>query len=574
MIEECDCVIVGAGIAGLSAALRAASFSKVVVVTKVYAPRSHSGAAQGGIAASLGNEEEDRWEWHMFDTVKGGDYLTDQDAAEVLALEAPGAVYELEQIGVPFSRNEKGRIEQRRFGGHTRDFGKSPVKRACYASDRTGRVIMDALYDQCIFRDIDIVDEFFVTQLLLSDGRCRGIAGYNIATGETRVFHAKAVLLATGGCGRVFKTTSTSFASTADGFGLALDAGLPLEDMEFVQFHPTGLHGLGILISEAARGEGGVLRNNAGERFMERYAPTLKDLAPRDIVSRAILTEIREGRGINRSDYVHLDLTGIGRDKLEEKLSEITSFVKTYVGIDPSQSPVPVAPTCHYMMGGIPTDLDGRVLNDEKNSVVSGLYAVGECACVSVHGANRLGCNSLVDLVVFGRRAGDDIVKFVKDNSLEPLASDAESSAQEKTSRLLSSEGSERVFLLRREMQNIMTDKCSVFRNSKELGNALEAIRVLRSRYQNLGLQYKGKAFNYELEESLELDNMLKAAEAIAFAALQRQESRGAHFRSDFPDRDDEKWLKHSLVFPRERELRIEYKPVSVTRFKPQARRY
>ena len=406
MIHEFDVVIVGAGIAGMTAALAASETCNIAVISKVYASRSHSGAAQGGIAAALGNEEEDRWEWHMFDTVKGSDYLADQNMAEILAREAPERVIELEHLGVPFSRNEKGTIEQRRFGGHTRNFGEAPVKRACYASDRTGRVIMDTLYDHCMVRGVKIFNEVFVTSLLTSDGRCFGVSGYELATGEPVVFHAKAVLLATGGCGRIFQTTSMSFAATGDGFALAFEAGVPLEDMEFVQFHPTGIHGLGILVSEAARAEGGVLRNGKGERFMERYAPTLKDLAPRDIISRAILTEVAEGRGIEGSDYVYLDLTHLGKEQLQQKLSEVTSFVKTYLGIDASESPIPVAPTCHYMMGGIPTDAQGRVLADEKSTVVPGLYAAGECACVSVHGANRLGTNSLVDLVVFGKRAG------------------------------------------------------------------------------------------------------------------------------------------------------------------------
>ena len=414
MIYQYDAVIVGAGIAGLTAALKASETCNVAVISKVYASRSHSGSAQGGMAAALGNEEEDHWEWHMFDTVKGGDYLADQDMCEILAREAPQRVVELEHLGVPFSRNSEGKIEQRRFGGHTRNFGEAPVRRACYASDRTGRVIMDTLYDHCLVRGVKIFDEVFVTSLLTSEGRCCGVAGYELATGEPAVFHAKAVLLATGGCGRIFKTTSMSFAATGDGFALAFDAGIPLEDMEFVQFHPTGIHGLGILVSEAARAEGGILRNGIGERFMERYAPTLKDLAPRDIISRAILTEVAEGRGVEGSDYVYLDLTHLGKEQLQLKLEEVTSFVKTYLGIDASVSPIPVAPTCHYMMGGIPTDAQGRVLADEKSAVLPGLYAAGECACVSVHGANRLGTNSLVDLVVFGKRAGADITEYAR----------------------------------------------------------------------------------------------------------------------------------------------------------------
>jgi succinate dehydrogenase / fumarate reductase flavoprotein subunit len=578
VIHQFDAVIVGAGIAGLTAALKAAETCSVAVVSKVYASRSHSGAAQGGIAASLGNEEEDKWEWHMFDIVKGSDYLADQDMVEILARQAPNAIIELEHLGVPFSRNKDGKIEQRRFGGHTRNFGEAPIKRACYASDRTGRVIMDTLFDHCLVRGVKIYDEVFITSLLMSGHRCCGVGGYAIATGELMIFHSKVVMLATGGCGRVFETTSNAFASTGDGLSLALDSGVPLEDMEFVQFHPTGIYGLGILVSEAARAEGGVLRNNSGERFMDRYAPTIKDLAPRDIISRAILTEIREGRGIGGRDYVHLDLTGLGEQRLEEKLSEVTSFVKTYLGIDPSESPIPVAPTCHYMMGGIPTDSEGRVLTDEKtdekNTIIPGLYAAGECACVSVHGANRLGTNSLIDLVVFGKRAGVNIIKYVKENSLAPLPSDIEATVAKQSDHMLESHGEERCPKIREEMQKVMTDRCSVFRDRRRLEQALNEIHELRSRYTELGLTNKKRSFNYELEEALELGNMLKISEAIVLSALQREESRGAHYRVDFPARNDESWLKHTLVFQTSEGFEFRYKPVTVTQFQPESRRY
>ena len=510
----------------------------------------------------------------MFDTVKGSDYLADQDIAEILAREAPQSIIELEHLGVPFSRNSAGKIEQRRFGGHTRNFGEAPVKRACYASDRTGRVIMDTLYDQCLVRGVKIFDEVFVTSLLTSEGRCCGAAGYQLATGEIQVFHAKAVMLATGGCGRIFKTASTSFASTADGFQLTFDAGVPLEDMEFVQFHPTGIYGLGILVSEAARAEGGVLLNGDGERFMERYAPTLKDLAPRDIISRAILTEIQQGKGVNGEDYVHLDLTRLGKEALEKKLSEVTSFVKTYLGIDASQQPIPVAPTCHYMMGGIPTDAQSRALKDGKTTAYPGLYAAGECACVSVHGANRLGTNSLVDLVVFGRRAGIDIASYVKANPFPRLPQNAEEAAAAPMNHLLQSEGAEKAVTIRDEMQTVMMHLCSVFRDKQGLETALSKIRELKTRYANLGLNCKAKNFNYELEEAFELGNMLKAAETIVYSALEREESRGAHFRSDFPDRKDEAWLKHTLVFQTPSGLQAKYKPVVAGRFEPKARTY
>jgi succinate dehydrogenase / fumarate reductase flavoprotein subunit len=574
MIREFDVVIVGAGIAGLTAALKAAKSCNVAVISKVHASRSHSGAAQGGMAAALGNEEEDHWEWHMFDMVKGSDYLADQDMCEILACEASERVIELEHMGVPFSRNDQGKIEQRRFGGHTRNYGEAPVRRACFASDRTGRAIMDTLYDHCLVCGVKIYDEVFVKSLLFSGNSCCGVSGYMLATGETTVFHAKAVLLATGGCGRVFRTTSTSFASTADGFQLALDAGVPLEDMEFVQFHPTGIHGLGILVSEAARAEGGILRNGLGEQFMERYAPTLKDLAPRDIISRAILTEIQQGRGVEGADYVFLDLTHLDKVQMEQKLSEVTSFVKTYLGIDPGKALIPVAPTCHYIMGGIPTDAGGRVLADGKALPVPGLYAAGECACVSVHGANRLGTNSLADLVVFGRRAGLDIMRYVKENEMAPLPPDVETVASNEISRMLESKGMEQVFRIRDEMQNVMTLLCSVFREKNGLKKAQEKIVDLKGKFLQVGLMNKGRNFNFELEEAFEIGNMLKAAEVIVFAALQREESRGAHYRSDFPERNDAAWLKHSLVFQTSKGLVMQYKPVTVTRFEPKARSY
>ena len=574
MIHQYDAVIVGAGIAGLTAALKASESCRVAVVSKVYASRSHSGAAQGGMAASLGNEEEDHWEWHMFDTVKGSDYLADQDIAEILAKEAPERIIELEHLGVPFSRNSQGKIDQRRFGGHTRNFGEAPVKRACYASDRTGRVTMDALYDHCMVGGVKIYQEVFLRSLLFSEGRCCGVSGYVLASGEPIVLHSKAVLLATGGCGKIFRTASTSFASTADGFQLAIDAGLPLEDMEFVQFHPTGIHGLGILVSEAARAEGGILKNGLGERFMEGYAPTLKDLAPRDIISRAILTEIQQGRGVNGEDYVLLDLTHLGKEQLEKKLSEVTGFVKTYLGIEADKEPIPVAPTCHYMMGGIPTDSNGRVLSDGKSEVAAGLYAAGECACVSVHGANRLGTNSLVDLVVFGRRAGIDIIRYVMENQLKPLPMLAEEAAKEEIAEMLGKAGKENVAAIRDGMQQTLSELCNVFRDESGLTKALHRIRELITRFSDLNLAYRGKSFNYELEEAFELGNMLKAAETIVFSALCRKESRGAHYRTDFADRNDADWLKHSLVFQTSNGLEIHYKPVVVTRFEPKERTY
>jgi succinate dehydrogenase / fumarate reductase flavoprotein subunit len=574
LIHEYDVVVVGGGIAGLYTALTAAEQCRVVVVSKVHVTRSHSVAAQGGIAASLGNEEEDRWEWHMFDTVKGSDYLADQDATEILAKEAPNDIVTLEHMGVPFTRNAQGKIEQRQFGGHTRQFGQAPVKRACYVSDRTGRAIMDTLYDRCQTKGIDFFNEIFILNLLFSGEHCCGVAGFEVATCKPIVFHAKAVVLATGGCGKIYKTTSNGFASTGDGFALAMDSLIPLEDMEFVQFHPTGIYGLGILISEAARAEGGVLRNRIGEPFMEHYAPTLKDLAPRDIISRAILTEIIEGRGIESKDFVHLDLTKIGKERLIEKLPEISSFVQTYLGIDPSEKPVPVAPTCHYMMGGIPTDCEGHVLNNDPGHSLPGLFAVGECACISVHGGNRLGCNSLIDLAVFGRRTGKSVINHAKERDLPSLPQQAESIVLEKIDCLLNSNGSERVPVLRTSMQCVMTQKCSVFRNGGELEQALGEIRHLKKRMLNVGLESKGKVFNYELQEALELENMLNISEVIIFSALQRRESRGAHYRNDYPTRNDDEWLRHTLVSLTPNGLKIIYKPVSITRFSPEKRKY
>src|SRR5512136_2040027 len=488
MIFQHDIVIVGAGLAGLRAAVECVGQANVAIVSKVLPTRSHSGVAQGGITAPLGNEEEDHWEWYFYDTVKGGDYLGDQDAIEILVKDSPRAVYELEHMGVPFSRTAEGKIAQRNFGGHTSDYGKRPVRRACYAADRTGRVVLDTLYDQCLQHQVKFYPEHYALSLVLERGRCRGIVTYDLATGELRFLQANAVLMATGGCGRIYKTTSNGFAGTGDGFGLALQAGIPLEDMEFVQFHPTGLYPLGILISEAARGEGGFLRNRLGERFMERYAPTVKDLAARDVVSRAILTEVREGRGIGGKDYVHLDLTHLGEEKIQERLWEIASFIRIYTGIDPVYDPVPVAPTCHYMMGGIPTDVDGRVFLDERGSIVHGLYAAGECACVSVHGATRLGCNSLLDLLVFGRRSGLAMKEKVKGIEHPSFSKDRLKSSEEKIARLLNHPGQEKIDPLRKKMRSVMMDYGSVFRDEDGLRTGMEEIQNLKGRYKEIGV--------------------------------------------------------------------------------------
>lgn len=510
----------------------------------------------------------------MFDTVKGGDYLGDQDAIKILTKDAPRAIYELEHMGVPFSRNERGMIAQRAFGGHTRDYGKAPVRRACYAADRTGRVTMDTLYEQSLRKEVEFYPELYILSLVGDGESSCGLIAYDLSTGEIHTFQAKAVLFATGGNGQIFKTTSNGFANTGDGIAMAYQSGVPLEDMEFIQFHPTGIHGLGVLVSEAARGEGGILRNGEGEPFMERYAPTVKDLAPRDIVARAIMMEVREGRGINGEDYVHLDLTHLGREWIEERLWEIASFSRIYVGVDPAEAPIPVQPTCHYLMGGIPTDSWGRVLAEGKGKHVRGLYAAGECACVSVHGANRLGCNSLLDLIVFGRRAGKEIASFISSHPHEPFPRNADEEVKGRVEGLLRSTGRERLHPLRQRMKETMMEYCSVFRDEQGLERALNEIRDLRERYRNVGLSNRGRRFNYELMEALELDNMLVQAEVILTSALIREESRGAHFREDFPKRDDSQWLKHTVATSTPTGPKIAFKPVTISLYQPALRTY
>ncbi len=559
-----DVLVIGAGISGLMVALEASKTIDVGVLSKVHSLRSHSGAAQGGIAASLGNEEEDRWEWHMFDTVKGGDYLADQDKVEVLVREAPSALIELENMGVPFTRNEQGTIAQRFFGGHTRDYGDTPVKRACYASDRTGRVIMNNVYDHALTRGVKVYNKHFALKLHIHDGKVAGVTCYDISSNEVKTIQAKAVVIATGGMGRVFKTTSNGNVATGDGLALALDTGVPLMDMEFVQFHPTGFHGLGVLVTEAARGQGGILRNRDGERFMEKYAPSILDLAPRDVVSRAILTEINEGRGINGEDYVLLDLTHLEKEVIEEKLGEITEISRNFLDIDPVSEPIPVAPTCHYMMGGIPCDVDGVVYG------VEGLFAVGETACVSVHGANRLGCNSLIDLAVFGKRAGKASAEYSSDCDYEALAPEG----MDIISDLLESEGDEEIHKIRAEMREIMTKYVSIFRSEESLLEALNEIKALRKRARRIRISHKGGVHNMELREALELRNMLSVADVVIVSAINRIESRGAHTRIDYPDRDDVHWLKHTLIWKKNGELEVSYKPVTITRFQPKERKY
>ncbi len=570
-----DAVIVGAGGAGLMAAIQLAGQANIAVVSKLYPPRSHTGAAQGGISAALGNTEEDRWEWHMFDTVKGGDYLVDQDAAEVLAREAVDAVIELEHMGLPFNRTPGGRIDQRRFGGHTRNYGEAPVRRACYAADRTGHMIIQTLYQQGIKHNVNFFDEHHLVDVLFTDdGQCGGVVTYEIRTGELHVIHAKAVLIASGGFGRVYKITSNAAAGTGDGVALPYRRGVPLMDMEFYQFHPTGLYKLGILLSEAARGEGGILRNKDGEAFAERYAPTLKDLAPRDMVSRFIYQEIKEGRGIDGQDYVLLDVSHLPPEVIDHKLPDVTDFARVYLGVEPKKEGVPIQPTAHYAMGGLPTDIEGRVIRDPQATVIPGFYSAGEAACVSVHGANRLGTNSLVDLVVFGRRAGRHMLKHIAETDWPSLPREPQFAAESEIAALLGRERGERVADIRATMQEVMMDKVSVVREEQGLREAQRAIAQLRQAYSNVAIQDHGKRYNTELTEAFELGCMLDCAEAIVYGALARQESRGGHYREDFQARDDQNWLAHTLVAKTSGGLELDKKPVTLGRFEPKERKY
>jgi len=578
MIHTFDTIIVGSGGAGLYAALEASKRSKTAVLSKLYPVRSHTGAAQGGISAALGNVEEDRPEWHAFDTVKGGDYLVDQKAVRILTEEAVQAVYDLENRGLPFNRTPEGRIDQRRFGGHTRNFGEGPVRRACFAADRTGHMILQTLYQQCIKNEVSFYDEFQVVDLILDGNTCSGLVVVELSTGELHIFAAKAVLFATGGFGRIFKITSNAYANTGDGPAVCARRGIPLEDMEFFQFHPTGIMGLGILISEAVRGEGGILRNSAGEAFMQNYSPTLLDLAPRDIVSRSIQTEVLAGRGIRGDgaidDYVYLDATHLGADVLASKLPDITDFCKTYLGIDPAEKPIPVLPTAHYAMGGIPTDIHGRVLMDKEGTVVDGLYAAGECACVSVHGANRLGTNSLLDLIVFGRRAGIHIADYVKDAVLIEPAAAAAADAQNWIGRLMDGAEGPHGGNISDQMQTTMMEKVGIYRNEADMQAAVTEINELRERYQSVRVQDTSKQFNTDLLELIELGNMLDLALITAASALERQESRGAHSREDYPERDDQNWLKHTLAYLDGSEIRLAYKDVDTSVWPPKPRSY
>ncbi len=574
-----DTVIVGAGGAGMRAALEAGARCRTAVLTKLYPTRSHTGAAQGGMCAALANVEEDNWEWHTFDTVKGGDYLVDQDAAEVMCKEAIDAVLDLEKMGLPFSRTPEGRIDQRRFGGHTRAHGEAAVRRSCYAADRTGHMILQTLYQNCVKQGIEFYNEFYVLDLLLSDGKAAGVVAYELATGEIHVFQAKAVIFASGGFGKVFKVTSNAHTLTGDGMGIAFRRGLPLEDMEFFQFHPTGIWRMGILLTEGARGEGGILRNKDGERFMERYAPVMKDLASRDVVSRAIYTEIREGRGCGPDgDHVYLDLTHLPPEQLDAKLPDITEFARTYLGIEPYTDPVPIQPTAHYAMGGIPTNIEAEVLANNTD-VVPGLYAAGEVACVSVHGANRLGTNSLLDINVFGRRAGIAAGEFAAKHEHVELPADPAAQVVSMVERLLASEGTERVADIRTALQETMDVNAMVYRTDATLKQAEVDIAALKERYANVSVQDKGKRFNTDLLEAIELGFLLDLAQVLVVSAKARTESRGGHFREDYPTRDDVNFMRHTMAYREinsagDHEIRLDYKPVAMTRYQPMERKY
>jgi succinate dehydrogenase / fumarate reductase flavoprotein subunit len=594
-IHKFDVIVVGAGGAGLMAALYASKEASTAVISKLYPTRSHTGAAQGGVGAALGNTEEDHPDWHTYDTVKGSDYLGDQEEIEFMCSEAISTVYELEHMGLPFSRNRDGTIAQRPFGGHTNNKTGRPVRRACYAADRTGHMILQTLYQQCIKNNVNFYDEFQVIDLILVDGIAAGVVAAELLTGELHVFHAKSVIIATGGHGRIWEITSNAYAYSGDGVALTLRRDIPAEDMEFFQFHPTGIYRMGILITEGVRGEGGVLLNDKGERFMETYAPTVKDLASRDVVSRAMFLEMQEGRGIGGQRYMYLDVrpetvnkyaASDGRkrpdgspyvvtaEEILSKLPDIVDFCRTYLGVDPISQPMPVQPTAHYAMGGIPTNKFGEVLIDEKNTILPGLYAAGEVACVSVHGANRLGTNSLLDILVFGKHSGIKAAQHALGENFQTLPADPTDFTRAQFDKLLSTSGEERPENIAIEMKQVMNDYVGVFRTEEGMASASEKIQDLQERFKHVKVEDKGKVFNTDLLATWELGNLIDLAQVTTAAALDRRESRGAHAREDYPKRDDVNWMKHSLAWLRDGKVELRYKPVNITRFEPKERVY
>jgi succinate dehydrogenase / fumarate reductase, flavoprotein subunit len=578
-----DAVVIGAGGSGMRASLQLAEAGlSVAVLSKVFPTRSHTVAAQGGVGASLGNMSEDSWYWHMFDTVKGSDYLGDQDAIEFMCREAPKVVYEMEHFGMPFDRNPDGTIYQRPFGGHTANFGEKPVQRACAAADRTGHAMLHTLYQRNVRAKTHFFVEWMAIDLIRNQqGDVVGVVALEMETGELAILEAKTTVFATGGAGRIWAASTNAFINTGDGMGMAARAGLPLEDMEFWQFHPTGVAGAGVLITEGVRGEGGILINSNGERFMERYAPTLKDLAPRDFVSRSMDQEIKEGRGCGpNKDHVLLDLRHIGADTIRKRLPSILEIGHKFANVDATKEPIPVVPTIHYQMGGIPTNIHGQVVAPKNGTqeIVNGLYAIGECACVSVHGANRLGTNSLLDLLVFGRAAGNHIVASkLKEQSHHDLPADGADMALERLAHLESSNGSERVQTVASDIRKVMQQHCGVFRSQALLDEGVAMIAELDERRKHVSFKDKSKVFNTARVEALELDNLIETAKATMYSAAARHESRGAHAHSDYPQRDDEQWMKHTLWFSEGN--RLDYKPVvtkplTVETFKPKARTF